>query len=193
MRKRVIPILLTTLMLLISSMLHTQPVSACVCYPPSPQEALQESDAVLVGKVISETKTRRTNNDGSSYMERDYLVEVVSIYKGVQTQQIHIVFATNFEDASGQGYITSCDRAELYRGETYFIYAFTNDAGKLEVANYTCERTRPLSLADEDKQVLGPGRAPGEVASMPGASELGNISIVTVGAILLLLFLGLWV
>ncbi len=181
MQKRAFVFLLLVVAALFSSTLYVQPTYACDCIGPSPQGALQGSDAVLTGKVLSETQTKRDKEGGGSYIEHDFLAQVLSTYKGVETQQVHVFFATDFITVDGQGVMTICDRPGLLAGETYFIYAYSDNESKLAIDNYACSRTTLLVWANEDKQVLGPGRLPREAANIPGAGELGGMSYLHLG------------
>ncbi len=190
MQKRAFAFLLMVVATLSGSMSQIQPAYACTCGPMTPQEQMQRSDAVFVGKVISIESTQRAIDNGGAYIEQDYLVEVLSTYKGVETQQVHVFLAAGFMTADGSIITSSCDRPGFTEGETYFIYATRDGQSRLEASNGTCSRTGLVSFAADDITQLGPGRTPLQPVGMPVVGEPVNYSLILTVLVSLFLVIG---
>lgn len=106
---------------------------ACSCAePPSPAEAFQKTEAVLLGKVID-------IQEGPGPRHITAKIRVVKIWKG------------------GRGFtaevLTTSDRGAMcgfnfQDGKTYLIYAYKNQDERLETNN--CTRSAPQEGARED-------------------------------------------
>jgi hypothetical protein len=115
---------------------HGQETRACTCLPPPPPaEAFAEAEAVFMGKVDSfefiENGDRRLAK-----------ISLVKIWKGDRSTAGEILTAAN---SAACGY-------EFLAGETYVIYAYKGENGRLQTG--LCERTAPLPEATEDLKYL---------------------------------------
>jgi hypothetical protein len=113
-----------------------QEARACTCAPPPPPApAFAAADAVFSGKVVSFAFV----GDGSARLAKTALSK---IWKGERGAASEILTAPH---SAACGYDFQVD-------ETYLIYAYRADDGKL----YTniCTRTRPVRAAAEDLKYL---------------------------------------
>jgi len=118
-------------------------------YPPAPKEALNQSDAVFVGRVISVDFPGGELGGGSVSVT----LEVSKYWKGVTSGQ---VIVTTAENSAACGYV--CESADctagFKEGYEYLVYASDyNSDGSLNTN--ICTRTRLLSDAQEDLTALG--------------------------------------
>jgi hypothetical protein len=120
---------------------------ACSCVmPPPPEQALEEADAVLQARAFA-----MRNDDMRAY----YRFEVDRVWKGDVGS--HVEISTPLHAAS-------CGRSYAI-GTQYVIYARRSASG--ELTDMLCTRTRAMSSAAEDLEVLGPGHAPYEQPVLP--------------------------
>ncbi len=110
--------------------------SACTCPPPSSlAQTVAAADAVFMGKVISFELV-------PAQPERVARFEVMKVWKGRPLEVAEIFTAEN-EAACGYGFRV---------GETYLVYAYKDDSGKLHT--HVCTRTWPASGAQADLKYL---------------------------------------
>lgn len=110
---------------------------ACSCLPPPPPaQAFAEADAVFMGKVVSFELT------GDAYSPRLAKFAVTKIWKGELDAVSEILTANN---SAACGYYFQV-------GESYLIYAYKADDGKLHTN--LCTRTQPVALAADDLKYL---------------------------------------
>ena len=102
------------------------------------REAFEASEAVFVGKVLSEEKSGDV---------RTFEFEVEKYWKGESKKKIKI-----------NVYETMRYQARFQVDERYLIYANANDEGKLSVGR--CSRSREADDASEDIEKLGAGKKP---------------------------------
>jgi len=129
---------------------------ACSCENQStPADALQNSDAVFSGKVISIAEL----NKGDFRSSSDPLIikfEADTVWKGPDTQTI-----TVFTAASS----ASCG-FEFQEGKSYLVYA-NGDYSSLDVS--LCSRTTLFANAYEDLKSIGNGIKPQDTPPEPPA------------------------
>lgn len=101
-------------------------------------EAFNSSEAVFIGKVVSESKSGDV---------KTFEFEVETYWKGANKRKINI-----------NAYETMRYQAQFEVGERYLIYANANDDGKLSVGR--CSRSREADDASEDVEKLGTGKKP---------------------------------
>lgn len=101
-------------------------------------EAYSSSEAVFVGKVLSEEKKGDV---------KTFEFEVEKYWKGAVGKKIKI-----------EVYETARFQAWFQTGERYLIYAEEGENGKLRVGR--CSRSREVENASEDLQKLGAGKVP---------------------------------
>lgn len=111
---------------------------AVKCRILSFDEAFDYSDAVFVGKVVSESKSGDV---------KTFEFEVEKYWKGANKKKINI-----------NVYETMRYQAQFEIGERYLIYATANDESKLNVGR--CSRSREAEGASEDLKKLGAGKKP---------------------------------
>ncbi|MGH7450573.1 MAG: T9SS type A sorting domain-containing protein [bacterium] len=113
-----------------------QETRACSCWPPPPPaQAFAEADAVFMGKVESFEFIENGNR-------RLAKISLVKIWKGDRHAVSDIYTGAN---SAACGY-------DFQIGETYIIYAYKGEAGRLQTG--LCERTAPLHSATEDLKYL---------------------------------------
>ncbi|MFC2106346.1 hypothetical protein ACFLS0_06320 [Candidatus Bipolaricaulota bacterium] len=123
--------------------------AACSCAAPgTPEDALEAADAVFSGRVIGLRLEPQTPEDPTiSFMPEDLLATfIVSlVWKGTLEQET--VVRTTF---------TCCVCGYAFQiGETYLVYAYGDESG---IRTSVCTRTKPIALAKDDLDVLGPGQ-----------------------------------
>ena len=126
---------------------------ACSCLPPPPPlEALEQSTAVFVGRVV---EIRAADE-----MRLEVLFEVERSWKGVSGRRI-LVWTPSNEAACGMTFMW---------GERYLVYA--RDSEGLSV--YLCSRTAPLEHAGTDLEALGTGQDHPTAAAGPEGDLTGD-------------------
>lgn len=149
---------------------------ACSCLvPPPPQEALERSEAVFTGKVMTVTKPEAPV--GSSAAPVRVLFEVTETWKG--TDQSQAIVRTAMDSAS-------CG-FHFEEGKEYLVYAQKGPMGHWETN--ICTRTVELAHAQEDLAALGEGSAPAHVVDLEG--ELKGASWYLWGGIAILIGIAL--
>ena len=113
-------------------------VEAARCLILSFDEAFDSSEAIFVGKILSESKKDDV---------KTFEFEVAEYWKGANKQKIKI-----------NVYETTRYQAWFSVGERYLIYANVNDSGNLSVGR--CSRSRIENEASEDLKKLGTGKKP---------------------------------
>jgi hypothetical protein len=109
---------------------------ACSCAAPgSACQEFSRVDAVFVGRVISIQNTTESPNFGSRRVE----IAVIEAFRGVTTGQA--IVRTYPANGASCGY-------PFVEGETYLVYAYQPEAGRLVVTN--CGRTRPAAKAADE-------------------------------------------
>lgn len=115
---------------------HTKPARTCSCLPPPPPaKAFAEADAVLMGKVVSFELL-------PSMDRRMAGIAVLKIWKG-EKNDADSIFTGPHSAACGYDFEV---------GQTYVIYAFKDEGGKLYT--HLCTRTAPVEQATEDLKFL---------------------------------------
>lgn len=112
--------------------------SACSCLPErSVEEEFQEVDLVFLGTVLELTR-------GSEATVPQVAVrfEVIRGFKGVRESRLTVVTP---RDEAACGF-------PFREGKTYLVYAHRRETGPPTTT--LCSRTRPLSRAREDLQIL---------------------------------------
>lgn len=108
------------------------------CALPSFQKAFQDSDAVFLGKVIS-------NNEKGDY--KTYNFQVERYWKGKVLKKMEIIV-----------YDTPRFQSSFEKSEKYLIYAIDDGKGNLMVER--CSLSRKIEDATEDLRKLGKGKRP---------------------------------
>jgi hypothetical protein len=126
---------------------------ACSCVmPPPPEQALEDADAVFEARPFS------MSNDSQ---KARYSFEVDRVWKGDVGTRAEISTALHS---------ATCGRTYQI-GTQYVVYARRGPSG--ELSDNLCSRTRAVSSAAEDLQVLGAGQDPRETSPPPTDSESG--------------------
>ncbi len=157
MRKIIVLILQSCLVLSIMTIFISSTVYACSCAQPLTVEAeFTRSEAVFAGRVL-EVKEQR-NFNGS--MTKAALFEVSHIWKGGSESQIII------HTGSGGG---DCG-FHFEEGKEYLVYAHPSTMyGDNELlVTIICDRTNVLDQAQEDLAILGEGKVPTEHVNLAG-------------------------
>jgi MYXO-CTERM domain-containing protein len=121
---------------------------ACSCMPqlPPPEQALADADAVFEARPFSMS----TDNQRAHYS-----FEVDRVWKGEVGPRVEISSALHS---------ATCGRS-FQIGTQYVVYARRSPSG--ELTDNMCSRTRPVSSAAEDLQVLGAGQDPRDASAPP--------------------------
>jgi hypothetical protein len=127
---------------------------ACSCAPPRPPLEAQQAAA-----VVFEGRTFNVAREGG---QNRFSFEVLRVWKGELPANVQIWSASQS---------ASCGRA-YESGLPYLVYAHELPGGLL--GDGLCSRTRPVSNAAEDLELLGAGRAP---ARSPGTSTSESPSL----------------
>ncbi|NJN18412.1 MAG: hypothetical protein HC822_20230 [Oscillochloris sp.] len=123
---------------------HPGAAYACSCIaPPPPGDALEQSQAVFSGTVLSIDPVAA----GGPELSREVTFEVDSVWKGPIGPQIGLLTS---ESSASCGY-------DFALGQSYMVYAYEQDG---TLATGLCTRTAPLDAAAGDVELLGPGEAP---------------------------------
>lgn len=118
--------------------------SACDCMPATFNHALSGSDAVFSGKAVKV----RYLDDAKKVAEPRITVtfDVYQAWKGPAQKEITLNTVYN---------TWTCKGFSFQENGEYLVFAHKQKDETLDVAR--CTRTRPLSLAQEDLKILGPG------------------------------------
>lgn len=155
------------LVLLIASIpLISNPSTAYACScapPPSVEEELERKTAIFSGKVI---EISEPNNKifKSSADPVAVLFEVDTIWKGVDESQVIVQTA---ESSASCGFSFDLNTE-------YLVYAY-GDEDDLQTG--LCERTTPLTSAEEDLSILGEGKIPTEQVNLQQQDQIMNAYI----------------
>lgn len=125
---------------------------ACICdgEPQTPNQALQSSDAVFLGRVLGSDDGIGDRVLGGGYGGFRTRLEVKESWKGVSRKSILI--RTHAEHGGG------CSGPYLETGQTYLVYARRDDnLLNKPLTMVWCGRTSHITNAGEDLQALGPG------------------------------------
>lgn len=121
----------------VTTMMAIPPVYSCSCVPtPPPEQAFQDADAVLMGKVIS-----IQNGPGQYYITAK--LRVSKIWKGERDFSTALI--TTSDDGAMCGF-------NFQTGKSYVIYAYKNQDGRFQTNN--CTRSRSSEHATEDLAYL---------------------------------------
>lgn len=135
---------------------------ACECIEPKPpNEALIESGAVFSGKV---TEIRSDNSS------KVVTFDVDRVWKGISNETVTAV--TGLGDAD-------CG-FPFQQGVEYLVYAYSNEE-PFDASG--CSRTKPLSNAQEDLNVLGVGYLLAQNAGSSDSSQVASSSIPVIAGI----------
>ena len=130
---------------------HPETSHACSCLPKDPPSlALEEADAVFVGRVVSLRYVEREDGMVNSLDPVTVEFDVSMVWKGPNSKTLRL---TTRRTTVSCGY-------DFVEGVEYMVYAhdpFIN----------LCSRTRPLLDAAQDLGELGPGQAPFQSAPAP--------------------------
>ena len=136
-------LILVVSVMVLWTMAQPETIYACSCMGPgSPSEALEEADAVFLGRAVSVTKV-----DGYSLLTE---FDVATVWKGPVSRTIHIGSGAS---EAGCGYVFT-------EGE-YIVYAYYSEYRE-GLWTGLCGRTTELSRGMEDLAELGEGERPGE-------------------------------
>ncbi len=144
--------------------LSANAASACLCAQTTPQESLQNSEAVFSGRVFDVTEPSsaqrrlgRRNEDPKFLNRVKVTFEVSKVWKGNNERQL--VVTTYYP-------MNSCDYS-FQEGQEYLVYASAEDA---QLKTGLCRGTKPLSDARADLAVLGEGETPSCAPTTPQQS-----------------------
>lgn len=149
---------LTVALIGLSSLANHEPAYTCSCAPPgSPSEALENSEVVFWGKVVSVREFDRGDGTWGSMDPTTVEFDVTTVWKGPGYQTMYFI-----TPRSG----ASCGFT-FVEGVDYVVYSWNGSEVIL------CSRTRPLSKATVDLEELGEGRGAdqGTTAPTPEVSE----------------------
>lgn len=126
-------------------LVSTGVAQACTCAPPpSPAQALSQSDAVFSGRVIK-IKRVKSKDALADLWGVEVVFAVNTSWKGGRQKTVS-VFTASQSAACGYNFST---------GMTYLVYA---DASQGKLATSLCSRTSRLKDAREDLKELGTGK-----------------------------------
>ena len=167
-------------------LLDVRPASACSCATaPSPEEGLQQSDAVFAGRVTSISGGSRL---AGFFGSEGFVVRfaVSESWKGVTDRVVAL--------RMGPGGGAACQYS-FTEGEQYLVYARTDPTIQgSPLATNICDRTTLLAQAGPDLEALGRGATqpqPTETAAGEG-SRLPMLALPALGLIAALLLLAGW-
>lgn len=118
---------------------------ACDCDgTPTIAESIKSSDVIVTGKVISILPDNK-NGKQSTYLFEIIRLKVESVIKGDSTQVIEIKTAAT----------TAMCGFPFKKGESYLVYGSSDKKANKKVYWVSfCDRTKSLSEAEEELQVL---------------------------------------
>ena len=134
--------------------LSANAASACSCLPTTPQQSLQNSEAVFSGRVVdvteqspAERRPGRRNEDPNFLNGVKVTFEVSEVWKGNSERRLVV---TTSDSSASCGY-------SFQEGQEYLVYASEEDA---QLKTGLCSGTKRLSDARADLAVLGEGETP---------------------------------
>lgn len=153
MNKFITSIILALLIMGIPLISSPSTAYACSCAPPpSVEEELERKTAVFSGKVIEisgpNNKILRSSADPVAV-----LLEVDTIWKGINASQVMISTA---ESSASCGF-------NFDLNTEYLVYAYGEED---DLQTGLCERTTLLSSASDDLSILGEGKTPSEQVNL---------------------------
>lgn len=108
------------------------------CAIPSFQTAFEQAKTIFAGKVLSVEKNGDT---------KTFEFEIARYWKGAGKRKVKI-----------NVYETSRYQAFFKKGEKYLVFAGAKEDGKFYVAR--CSRSKEMSEASEDLELLGEAKSP---------------------------------
>ena len=134
--------------------LSANAASACSCAPTTPQQSIQNSEAVFSGRVVDvteqsppERRPGRRNEDPNFLNGVKVTFEVSEVWKGNSERRLVV---TTSDSSASCGY-------SFQEGQEYLVYASAEDA---QLQTGLCSGTKRLSDARADLAVLGEGKTP---------------------------------
>src|SRR5215469_17889182 len=152
-----------TVLLLALMALALLPLSALACdcgYAGAPCKAFANTPTIFAGRVARISKINRKTQSGDDFKDRLVFFEVEQSYRGWQAKTAEVVTGWGGGDC---GY-------DFREGVRYLVYAYPHpETGKL----YTgiCQRTRPVSEAQDDLEYLSKKDDPSHGAGIEGVIE----------------------
>jgi hypothetical protein len=173
---------------MLSLLLEVRLAYACTCAPFSLERVFRESDAILVGEILGEVQRPHVDEFGDRYIEHDFLVRVVSNYKGADAPEVQIYTSIRSLDADRH---EVCPTVGFAVGETYLIYAYHYD-GKLRASLHICSHSQLLSEAGRDIKALEEIKVNGQLpGGMPKTGHEGAALLLVTSLSLLSILAGL--
>lgn len=167
--------------LVVGVLMIPQSVSACSCLTQDQQTTFQKSSMVFTGKMVKQVNkkswldgTRFGRNEGLFFAVA-YTFEVNEVWKGEPGKK------TVIYSGSGGG---ECG-ISFQKGETYLVYAFESDHGKMYATLCTRPELVSSEKAQEDLRLLGQGRSPQVVAKKFDVGKYNNWAWFVIGFILI--------
>jgi hypothetical protein len=161
---------------------------ACSCVNnPDPKTAMNNAEAVFVGKVLKVKQERKQKGIIGAIEYRDVnLFQVEKTWKGIEQSQIMIY---------DNGHDESCGYV-FEEGKTYIIYAYKSKDGELYTSY--CSRTAELSHANADLEQLGKGKLADKKVNLEGkmkwiSNKDYDMEILIGGIIVLLMIVFIFV
>lgn len=165
-------------LVIILLMVNQRIVIACTCISPiTPQEALESSTAVFVGKVVS-TEVQ----DGIIITTADPVTVTFEVSKSWKGSNLKTLVLTTPRDGTSCGY-------NFEEGETYIVYAQGTED---QLNTHICTRTNLFVNAQQDLQVLGEGTAAID-NNVQEADTKDTVTEVSSNNVLLLVFILLFI
>ena len=136
-----------------------EPAHACSCLPPgSPSESLANSTEVFQGVVASIDIYDRGDGTWATNDPVTVKFDVSAVWKGQVGDSIEIA---TVRDSVSCGF-------EFAEGAEYIVYSYEGSTG-------LCSRTHEVGQAGyNDREELGPGRAPDPTAATPTPNPTAN-------------------
>ena len=142
---------------------------ACTCIaPPPPQEALEASDAVFLGRVVQVRRDASDINEGHLFAT----IEVERTWKGGIGQRVTVQTAPN---SAMCGFY-------FQEGERYIVYAAEQEGA---LTTNICTRSKAAQQAEEDLAALGTGEPPEEARIRRRCGGPTNAAALQAGLFLL--------
>ncbi len=164
------------LMLFVCSLFGATKILACDCPGLTTEQAVEKSKAVFSGEVIGFEYRKGIPNWFMDEQAKqtgkaiDYETLVVKVrvkqwWKGDAPTEIYLL-TDSTRNADNSSLRSSCDYT-FHKGETYLIFA-TGKENDYRTSN--CQRTRKLTEAKDDLNILGEGKEPLENKDEPNKS-----------------------